>query len=125
MKANKQVPRSKLIAPRARPADPIHAAPQKPRLFYVRLGVEIEIDDPLLTIALTAEWRQRHYHLLTPGAIAAHLAYNLVQGRHLRTLDGFADQPPGAARILNIDVDDGEEDVPVRSVTKKRKNLNK
>ena len=102
-------------------ADPKRATAQKPRLFYVRLDVEIEIDDPLLTSTLTTEWRQRHYHLLTPGAVAAHLAYNLVQGRRLRTLDGFADQPPEAARILNIDVDDGEEDVPVRSDTKKMK----
>jgi hypothetical protein len=79
------------------------------------LDVEIEIDNHLLRSVLTTEWRQHHYHLLTPGAIAAHLAYNLVQGRGLRTLDGFSDQLPEAARILNIDVDDGEEDVSIRS----------
>lgn len=123
--AHRQAPTSRRscgTAPVYEPkADPKCTTAQKPRLFYVRLDVEIEIDDPLLTSALTTEWRQRHYHLLTPGAVAAHLAYNLVQGRRLRTLDGFADQPPEAARILNIDVDDGEEDVPVRSDTNKMK----
>jgi hypothetical protein len=66
------------------------------------LDVEIEIDARLLAQVLTAKWRQRHYQLLTSSDVAGHLAYNMVQGRRLTSLDGFADQPEDAARVVDI-----------------------
>ncbi len=95
------------------------------RRFSVRIDVEIEIDERLLASVLTEAWRAVFYRLLTAEDVASHLAYNLVQDRKLTSLDGFADQPEDAARILDIDVvdDDDVEEIPTgrpRKPPKKR-----
>lgn len=60
---------------------------------------EIEVDDALLKSVDTDEWRDNFYHLTTAEEVAAHLAYNLIRGASLASLDGFADQPEDAAEI--------------------------
>lgn len=87
---------------------PEEKVPSRRRRFLVQIGVEIEVDERLLASVLTDEWRQNFYCLTTPGDVAGHLAYNLIQDRRLSSLDGFADQPEGAARILDIDFDDSD-----------------
>lgn len=82
------------------------------RRFWVRLDALVEIDDRLLASVLTDEWRQDYYRLLTAGDVATHLAYNLIQGSSLASLDGFADQPEDRATLLEIDVDDVADEVP-------------
>lgn len=72
------------------------------------LLVEIEVEERLLDDALTAEWQQNFYCLTSPVDVAGHLTYNLIQGRRLSSLDGFADQPESAARILDIHVEDDD-----------------
>ena len=76
------------------------------RRFLVPIYVEIAIEERLLTDVLTDEWRHNFYPLAAAPEVASHLAYNLIQGRRLQSLDGFADQPEEAARILDIDMDE-------------------
>lgn len=45
------------------------------------------------------EWRSHLYDLYDPEDIVAHLLYNLLQGRELNRLDGWADLPAFAAFI--------------------------
>lgn len=80
--------------------------PIRKRRFSVLLDVEIEVNECLLTDVLTDEWRGHFYPLNSPGEVAAHLAYNLIQGRRLSSLDGFADQPEDATRIVDVAVDE-------------------
>lgn len=86
------------------------STPQKPpsrkRRFLVPINIEIEVDERLLTNVLTEEWRQNFYRLTNPSDVAGHLAYNLIQDRRLSSLDGFADQPESAARIIDVHFDD-------------------
>ncbi len=84
-------------------------APSRKRRFLAPILVEVEIDERLLTDVLTDEWRQNFYPLITAADVAGHLAYNLIQGRRLQSLDGFADQPEEAACLLNIDMDEATE----------------
>lgn len=96
-----------------RPASESAPAPQladsKRRKFVVEFSIAIEIDPALLSSVLTDEWRSRFYDLHTPEAVAEHLAFNLLHGRQMRTLDGFADQDPDRARIVDIVPGDAEE----------------
>lgn len=55
----------------------------------VTISVEIEIDQTRCR-EINDEWRSRFYDLRTIDDIASHLAFNLVQGRSLQSLDGFA-----------------------------------
>lgn len=80
------------------------------RQFSVSLDVLIEVDDALLVDVLTDEWRAQFYPLRTPADVAGHLARNLVRGSSLGDLDGFADQPPERAQVVEIDCDDVVED---------------
>jgi hypothetical protein len=74
------------------------------------LTVELSVDQRLLDEVLTDEWRASFYKLRTPADVADHLAYNLMQGRPLATLDGFADQPEERARLHEVDfVEDADE----------------
>jgi hypothetical protein len=84
-------------------------APVRKRRFSAVIYVEIEIDESLLTDVLTDEWQKNFYRLITAADVAGHLAYNLIQDRRLSSLDGFADQPEGAARILNVNAEDTQE----------------
>ncbi len=95
----------------ATPAAPT-VAPVKRRRFLCRLLVEIEVDERLLADVLTDEWRSLFYRSVqTAGDVADHLAYNLVQDRHLSSLDGFADQPEDRAIVLHIETEDPAEEI--------------
>jgi len=77
------------------------------RRFVATLEVEIEIEDSLLEAVLTDAWRAYFYVLHTPEDVADHLAPNLAQGRELTSLDGFADQPEGAASLVAVRMTSG------------------
>lgn len=79
--------------------------------------VDIEIADDLIKGVLTDEWRSHFYPLKTPEDVAAHLAFNLVQGRTLESLDGFADRPNTDAKLLyeHTSTEDFERTNEVRS----------
>ncbi len=85
-------------------------APDEPRIrrFSVRFDVEIDVDQRLIDAATDVEWRETFYDLQTSEDVAGHLAYNLVQGSRLTSLDGFADQADDMAKIWEIDYDPGD-----------------
>ena len=60
----------------------------------------IELDDAVID-AVDDEWRQSLCDLHTPEAIARHVGYNLVVNElRLSSMDGWADQDDGNARVL-------------------------
>lgn len=73
------------------------------RMFCVEMTVDIAIDEKLIADVLDPKWRAQFYDLHTPEQVAEHLAFNLVQGRLLQHLDGFADQPEDAAVVGDIE----------------------
>jgi hypothetical protein len=82
----------------------------KHRKFYATFTVEIDIAPALLKSVLTDEWRSQFYPFMTPEDVAEHLAFNLIQGRSLSLLDGFADQDPKRVTLGEIIPSDTEED---------------
>ncbi len=58
---------------------------------------------------VTDEWRSMFYDLKTPDEIIEHVAYNLLQGRRLSTLDGFANLPNSYAVLVEEPVYECEE----------------
>jgi len=79
------------------------ARKSKRRRFFVTMTAHIEISQELLDSVLTDEWRSTFYdHLREPEDIAEMLAFNLAQGREIKSLDGFADQPERAAKLLDF-----------------------
>lgn len=82
------------------------AAKVKPRVFSCRFIVTVEVSQKLLDDVLTDEWRSHYYNLHTPEDVAAHLAYNFMRDVPLSLLDGFADQPASAARMIGRPEDD-------------------
>jgi hypothetical protein len=100
-------PRKRHVKPKIGAPKPFHEkkTPPPKRRFLVSALIEITIEEHLLTDVLTAEWRQNFYALPTAEDVASHLVYNLIQGRRLGSLDGFADQSEDAARIVEIDTD--------------------
>lgn len=70
--------------------------------FEVDLRVTVQIDQRVIDSVDNDEWRSRFYNLRTPREVAEHLAYNLVQGRSLTSLDGFSDQPEDGAALLGV-----------------------
>lgn len=103
--------RKRPVKPKIGVPKPFHAekTPAPKRRFLVSSLVEITIEERLLTDVLTEGWRQNFYALTTAEDVAGHLAYNLIQGRQIGSLDGFADQPEDAARIVDIDVVETQE----------------
>jgi hypothetical protein len=73
------------------------------RMFRVNVAVDISLDEALVASVLDPKWRAQFYDLRTPEDVAGHLAFNLLQGRLMRHLDGFADQPEDAAVIGDIE----------------------
>lgn len=55
------------------------------------VDLEVRIDEKVFEAVLTDEWRSRFYQLRTREDVARHLTFNLLQGRSLSSLDGFAD----------------------------------
>lgn len=74
----------------------------KRRRFVVTMEVSIEVDERLIDDVLTDEWRNMFYPLRDAKEVASHLAHNLVQGRRLFTLDGFADQREDRVTVMDV-----------------------
>jgi hypothetical protein len=85
------------------------------RRFWVQMEVEVMVSQALLDSVLTEEWRSVMYPTVnTPALVAEHLAFNLVQGRGLTNLDGFADQKEDAATCTDPEVVDSHELEPFK-----------
>jgi hypothetical protein len=86
--------------------------PPKPvmREYEVRMLVtlKIKVDQRLFDSVLTDEWRAQMYPFHTNEDVVKHLAFNMVHGRNLQSLDGFADQPYErvATSLPDIDIDE-------------------
>jgi len=75
----------------------------KMRKFTIefRGSAEIELDEKLITRALTEEWRSNFYDLATAGEVASHVAYNLVTNAiTLKQMDGFADLSESTVKVV-------------------------
>lgn len=68
----------------------------------IKIFAILTLDDRVID-AVDDEWRSHLYDLKTPEKIAEHIAFNLLQGRSLSDLDGWADQPDSNA---NLSIDD-------------------
>lgn len=64
----------------------------------------VELDEQVIN-AVDVDWRASFYDLYTPEQIATHIGLNLIERVGLSQLDGFADQPNSAARIVEDDMD--------------------
>lgn len=80
--------------------------------FMVTLQAEIAVDEKLIDAVLTDEWRRQFYNLRTPEAVAEHLAFNLLHGRKMASLDGFADRKETDAVILSFETIDADPILP-------------
>lgn len=72
------------------------------RQFQLQLEclATIEIDDAVIQ-AVDDDWRSSLYDLHTPEEIARHIGYNLiVNGLHLSSMDGWADQDNNLVRLI-------------------------
>lgn len=72
------------------------------RTFDIELHgtATVEIDDAVIA-AVDDDWRSSLYNLHTPEEIAQHIAFNLiVNGIHLSSMDGWADQDNSKARTV-------------------------
>ena len=70
--------------------------------FTLRLEcvATLEIDDAVIN-AVDDDWRSSLYDLHTPEEIAQHIGFNLiVNGLHLSSMDGWADQDNNLVQIL-------------------------
>jgi hypothetical protein len=79
------------------------------RRFIVTMSVEIEIAPALLKSVLTDEWRKVMFPFYTAEEVAAHLAFNMVQGTQLGNIDGYADQPSDRVWCGHLGTDDTAE----------------
>lgn len=79
----------------------------------VTVDVEIEIEEDLLKEVMKEDWQKDFYRFVDRNEAAAHIIFNLVQGRPLTSLDGFAHREPEDAKIVdsNWQVDDGVIDI--------------
>ncbi len=75
--------------------------------YEFRVTGDIEVDDIVFESVLNDEWRKTFYpSVRTEADVAGHLAFNIaLNGSVLSGLDGFADLPESAVRILNHDTD--------------------
>lgn len=79
------------------------------RRFIVTLEVTVDVEQSVIDRCLTAEWQSTFYPMRDAEDLAGHLAFNLIQGRPLRSLDGFADLPESSVYVARIDTDDSFE----------------
>lgn len=79
------------------------------RKFVVGFCVEVEVDQAVFDAVLTDEWRAQFYPFFTPADVAGNLAFCLVQGMSISSLDGYADQDKNSASIGPIDIEDVRE----------------
>lgn len=73
--------------------------------FNIELTAQIDVDETVLTEALSEEWRSTFYDLRTREQVAAHLFYNLIRGVEITELDGFADMLRASAKIVRDSID--------------------
>jgi len=72
--------------------------------FNIECTCEIILDiDQAVFDAVTDEWRESLYDLKTIDDIVEHIAFNMIQGRKLSHLDGWADQPDSNVRVIDKD----------------------
>lgn len=71
----------------------------------VAIYVEVEMRDSFIKSILTEKWQKHFYMLHTPADLAEHLAFNLVKGGDVSSLDGFADQDD---KHVNVKIDSVE-----------------
>ena len=72
------------------------------RVFDIEFSgtATVELDDDVIN-AVDADWRSSLYDLHGAEEIARHVGYNLViNGIHLSSMDGWADQDNDKARIV-------------------------
>lgn len=74
------------------------------RKFEIEYTVRatIEVADQVIDV-VDDEWRRDLYNLRTPEEIIEMVARNMIQGRSLSELDGWADQPDNNAKLHIID----------------------
>lgn len=74
------------------------------RTFDIELhGTATVVIDDAVIAAVDDDWRSSLYNLHTPEEIARHIAYNLiVNGIHLSSMDGWADQDNSKARTEGV-----------------------
>ncbi len=101
---------------RKRPV-PTKVAPPKYRRFRVRIEreVEIGISEDVLRATASQEWIESIGDFgKDPLRVAEHLAHNLVTNDlRLQQIDGYADQPDDAARVVDDSWPDYEaEEIP-------------
>lgn len=95
---------------------PLTATPRAPddrRKFKVTVTATFEIDVSRAVLDSVADesWQNTFYRLPTAGDVVEHLAFNLVQGRAVSELDGFADVGVGGVvTSLPFDLDGVEVD---------------
>lgn len=82
------------------------------RKFIVDFCVEVEVDQVVFDAVLTDEWREQFYPFYTPADVAGNLAFCLVQGMSLSSLDGYGDQDKQSVTIGPIDIEDVREIEP-------------
>jgi len=58
--------------------------------IQVLVTATVEVDERVFEETLTEEWRKTFYPLLNREEVVEHVAYNLLRGSELSTLDGFA-----------------------------------
>lgn len=79
------------------------------RTFQIEYKVyaTIVVEDSVIDV-VDDEWRAQLYDLDTPEEIIEMVAENLIRGRDLSDLDGWADQPDSNAKLH---IDDTEIEV--------------
>ncbi len=96
---------------------PAKVAPPKYRRFRVRIEREVEIDisEDVLRATASQEWVESIGGFgKDPLKVAEHLAHNFVtNGLRLQSIDGYADQPDEAAKVVDEPWPDYEaEEIP-------------
>jgi len=61
----------------------------------------IEVDEAILEDAMSEEFAKDFYRFDTEQAVAEHLAYNMLRGASLSTLDGFAQFHDDKAKLTD------------------------
>ena len=70
----------------------------------VKFLVDVKIKINKVVIAqVDDEWKKTFYDLDLSEEIVEHVAYNLLQGRRLSQMDGFADLPDELAVLEDVD----------------------
>lgn len=62
--------------------------------------VELEIAEEVFA-AVTDEWRKNFYDLRSDADVAGHVARNVMRGRPLSRLDGWADMPDDNVKVVD------------------------